>query len=69
MPAVWLRGNCPCPLCRDPVTFGYRDAAAYRALAELLSAPPSMLTVRLRPGDCAVGDRATTGVTRRKDRI
>jgi hypothetical protein len=20
MPAVWLRDNCPCPLCRDPVT-------------------------------------------------
>jgi alpha-ketoglutarate-dependent taurine dioxygenase len=80
--------------------------AAYRAFAELLSAPPSMLTVRLRPGDCAVfdntrvlhartgfdqggrrhlqgcyadldgvesavavGERATTGVSRRKDRI
>jgi gamma-butyrobetaine dioxygenase len=79
--------------------------AAYRSFAELLSAPPSMLTVRLRPGDCAVfdntrvlhartgfaqagrrhlqgcyadldgvetavavGERATTGVIRRKDR-
>jgi hypothetical protein len=20
MPAVWLRDNCPCPLCRDPVS-------------------------------------------------
>jgi alpha-ketoglutarate-dependent taurine dioxygenase len=139
MPAVWLRDNCPCPLCRapvsgqrllhclhdaaeggdsgfvdgfhaaaalraqdpaTPVTFGYRDAATE------LSAPPSMLTVCLRPGDravfdntrvlhartgfahgghrhlqgcyadldgvesaVAVGDRVTTGVTRRKDRI
>jgi Taurine catabolism dioxygenase TauD, TfdA family len=80
--------------------------AAYRACTELPSAPPSMLTVRLRPGDCAVfdnarmlhprtgfahgerrhlqgcyadldgvesavavGDRTTTGVTRRKDQI
>jgi gamma-butyrobetaine dioxygenase len=79
--------------------------AAYAAFAELLSAAPSMLTVRLRPGDCAVfdntrvlpartgfaqagrrhlqgcyadldgvesavavGERATTGVIRRKDR-
>jgi gamma-butyrobetaine dioxygenase len=200
MPAVWLRDNCPCPLCRDPVSgqrllhitdipavlavaaslgyvretnYGrlfdvrvesspsnlaftslpipphtdnpYRDPvptvqllhclhnaadggdsgfvdgfhaaaalraqdraayAAYAAFAELLSAAPSMLTVRLRPGDCdvfdntrvlhartgfaragrrhlqgcyadldgvesavAVGERATTGVIRRKDRI
>jgi gamma-butyrobetaine dioxygenase len=98
LPAVWLRDNCPCPLGRDPVTFGYREAGAG------LSAPPSMLAVRLRPGDravfdntrvlhtrtgfahggrrhlqgcyvdldgvesaVAVGDRATTGVTRRKD--
>jgi gamma-butyrobetaine dioxygenase len=80
--------------------------AAYATFAELLSAAPSMLTVRLRPGDCAVfdntrvlhartgfaragrrhlqgcyadldgvesavavGERATTGVIRRKDRI
>lgn len=79
--------------------------AAYAAYAELLSAAPSMLTVRLRPGDCAVfdntrvlhartgfaqagrrhlqgcyadldgvesavavGERATTGAIRRKDR-
>jgi Taurine catabolism dioxygenase TauD, TfdA family/Gamma-butyrobetaine hydroxylase-like, N-terminal len=142
MPAVWLRDNCPCPLCRDPVSGqrllhltdipaddvqaersirinprslqpvqlpGPRAAAfyaAYRAFAELLSAPPSMLTMCLRPGDCAVfdntrvrhartgfahgghrhlqgcyadldgvesavavGDRVTTGVTRRKDQI
>jgi gamma-butyrobetaine dioxygenase len=83
-----------------------QDRAAYAAFAELLSAAPSMLTVRLRPGDCAVfdntrvlhartgfaragrrhlqgcyadldgvesavavGERATTGVIRRKDRI
>jgi gamma-butyrobetaine dioxygenase len=82
-----------------------QDRAAYAAFAELLSAAPSMLTVRLRPGDCAVfdntrvlhartgfaqagrrhlqgcyadldgvesavavGERATTGVIRRKDR-
>ena len=80
--------------------------AAYRAFAELLSSPAAMLTVRLRPGDCAVfdntrvlhartgftgggrrhlqgcyadldgiesavavGERATTDDTRRKDRI
>jgi gamma-butyrobetaine dioxygenase len=30
--------------------------AAYRTFAVLLSAAPSMLTVRLRPGDCAVFD-------------
>jgi gamma-butyrobetaine dioxygenase len=79
--------------------------AGYAAYAELLSAAPSMLTIRLRPGDCAVfgntrvlhartgftqggrrhlqgcyadldgvesavavGERATTGVIRRKDR-
>ena len=80
--------------------------AAYRAFAGLLSSPAAMLTVRLRPGDCAVfdntrvlhartgfagagrrhlqgcyadldgiesavavGERATTDDTRRKDRI
>jgi gamma-butyrobetaine dioxygenase len=80
--------------------------AAYAAFAELLSAAPSMLTIRVRPGDCAVfdntrvlhartgftqggrrhlqgcyayldgvesavavGERATTGIIRRKDRI
>ncbi len=30
--------------------------AAYRAFAELLSDPAALLTVRLRPGDCAVFD-------------
>lgn len=30
--------------------------AAYRAFAELLASPAAMLTVRLRPGDCAVFD-------------
>lgn len=129
MLAVWLRDNCPGPLCGDPVSSqrllhitdlpaadlggepprgswprylaeaGYRrtcqsailregllllsdvptepgtvlavaaslgysretncgrlDPAAYAAFAELLSAAPSMLIVRLRPGDCAVFD-------------
>jgi hypothetical protein len=176
MPAVWLRDNCPCPLCRDPVsgrrllhitdipadiavaevarsagTIGrlfdvrvesspsslaftslpipphtdnpYRDPVPTVQLLHCLhnaaeggdsgfvdgfhaAAAPSMLTVRLRPGDCAVfdntrvlhartgfaqggrrhlqgcyadldgvesavavGERATTGVTCRKDRI
>jgi gamma-butyrobetaine dioxygenase len=94
----------------EPVRLpGARTAAfyaAYRAFAELLSSPAAMLTVRLRPGDCAVfdntrvlhartgfagggrrhlqgcyadldgiesavavGERATTDRTRRKDRI
>jgi hypothetical protein len=83
-----------------------RPGDAYRAFAELLASPAAMLTVRLRPGDCAVfdntrvphartgfahgghrhlqgcyadldgiesavavGERATTDDTRRKDRI
>jgi DUF971 family protein len=112
MPAAWLRDNCPCPLCRDPVS-GQRlphiaDIPADIAVAEVV---PSGRTVSVlfhpdghravfdrdwlaRHGEpartgfahagrrhlqgcysdldgvesaVAVGERATTGVIRRKD--
>ena len=53
LPAIWLRGNCPGRLGRDPVS-GQRR-----------------LPITDIPADIAVavGERATTGVIRRKDRI
>jgi len=64
LPAAWLRDNCPCALCRGPVS-GQRllhitDIPADIALggcwasADLLCDPAAMLSVRLAPGDCAV---------------
>jgi gamma-butyrobetaine dioxygenase len=61
LPAVWLRHNCPCSDCQDPVT-GQRLAqaeaayAAYRTWAALTARPEFLLTLRLAPGDCLVFD-------------
>jgi hypothetical protein len=88
MPAVWLRDNCPCPLCRDPVS-GQRllhitDIPAVLAVAASLGYVREtnygrLFDVRHLQGcyadldgvesAVAVGERATTGVIRRKDRI
>jgi gamma-butyrobetaine dioxygenase len=43
MHAAWLRGNCPCALCRDPVS-GQRllpiaDIPADIAVAEVIASP------------------------------
>jgi hypothetical protein len=98
MPAVWLRDNCPCPLCRDPVS-GQRllhitDIPADIAVAEVVSSggtgsvlfhPDGHRAVFGRDwlarnlqgcyadldgveSAVAVGERATTGIIRRKDR-
>jgi hypothetical protein len=45
MPAAWLRDNCPCALCRDPVS-GQRllhitDIPADIAVAEVTASPTS----------------------------
>jgi hypothetical protein len=61
MPAVWLRDNCPCPLCRDPVS-GQRllhvtDIPADIAVAEVV---PSASTVSVR-GCCTPGLVLPTG--------
>jgi Gamma-butyrobetaine hydroxylase-like, N-terminal/Taurine catabolism dioxygenase TauD, TfdA family len=61
MPAAWLRNNCPCPLCRNPVS-GQRllhstDIPADIAVAEVI---PSGRTVPVRfhpGGHRAVSDR------------
>jgi gamma-butyrobetaine dioxygenase len=46
-PAAWLRDNCPCPQCRDPVT-GQR-------LLDLAAAPDARLAeVAIRDGEVAV---------------
>src|SRR3984885_6316701 len=61
MPAVWLRDNCPCPLCRDPVS-GQRllhitDIPADIAVAEVVSSGGTV-SVRFHPdGHRAVFDR------------
>ena len=68
LPAAWLRDNCPCALCRGPVS-GQRllhitDIPADIALggcwasADLLCDPAAMLSVRLAPGDCGVRQHA-----------
>ena len=62
MPAVWLRDNCPCPLCRDPVS-GQRllhitDIPADITVAEVVAlgrhrvgaVPPRWPPGRVRPG-------------------
>ena len=110
MPAVWLRDNCPCPLCRDPVS-GQRllritGIPADISVAEVTASPATVhvlfhpdghravfdntRVLHARTGfagagrrhlqGCyadldgiesavAVGERATTDDTRRKDRI
>jgi hypothetical protein len=89
MPAVWLRGNCPCPLCRDPVPTvqllhclhnaadggdsGFVDGFHAAARTGFAQAGRRHLQGCYADLDgvesaVAVGERATTGVIRRKDR-
>src|SRR3984957_15652371 len=61
MPAVWLRDNCPCPLCRDPVS-GQRlvhitDIPADIALDEGVSAGRTVSGLFHPDGHRAVFDR------------
>lgn len=53
LPAVWLRYNCPCPLCLDPVS-GQRllhitDVSADIAVAEVSTGPAGSIQVLFRP--------------------
>jgi hypothetical protein len=75
MPAAWLPDYCPCPLGRDPVC-GQRllhitGIPADIAVAEVLT-PGRTVSVLAHPDGVesavAVGERAATGVIRRKDR-
>src|ERR1700685_1102421 len=61
MPAVWLRDNCPCPLCRDPVS-GQRllhitDIPADIAVAEVVPSGGIVSVVFHPDGHRAVFDR------------
>ena len=61
MPAVWLRDNCPCPLCRDPVS-GQRllhitDIPADIAVAEVVPSGGTVSVLFHPDGHRAVFDR------------
>ena len=61
MPAVWLRDNCPCPLCRDPVS-GQRllhitDIPADIAVAEVVESGGTVSVLFHPDGHRAVFDR------------
>lgn len=61
MPAVWLRDNCPCPLCRDPVS-GQRllhitDIPADIAVAEVVLSGSTVSVLFHPDGHRAVFDR------------
>ena len=61
MPAVWLRDNCPCPLCRDPVS-GQRllhitDIPADIAVAEVVASGGTVSVLFHPDGHRAVFDR------------
>jgi hypothetical protein len=61
MPAVWLRDNCPCPLCRDPVS-GQRllhitDIPPDIAVAEVVSSGGTVSVLFHPDGHRAVFDR------------
>jgi gamma-butyrobetaine dioxygenase len=61
LPAVWLRDNCPCPLCRDPVS-GQRllhvtDIPADIAVAEVVSSGGTVSVLFHPDGHRAVFDR------------
>ena len=61
MPAIWLRDNCPCPLCRDPVS-GQRllhitDIPADIAIAEVVPSAGTVSVVFHPDGHRAVFDR------------
>ena len=61
MPAVWLRDNCPCPLCRDPVS-GQRllhitDIPADIAVAEVVPSAGTVSVLFHPDGHRAVFDR------------
>jgi hypothetical protein len=66
MPAVWLRDNCPCPLCRDPVS-GQRllhitDIPADVAVAEVVSScAPVTVRFSTTRGCCTPGLVLPTG--------
>ena len=60
MPAVWLRDNCPCPLCRDPAS-GQRlvhvtDIPADIAVAEVVSSGGTVSVLFHPDGHRAVFD-------------
>ena len=61
MPAVWLRDNCPCPLCRDPVS-GQRllhitDIPADIAVTEVVPSAGTVSVVFHPDGHRAVFDQ------------
>lgn len=61
LPAVWLRDNCPCPLCRAPVS-GQRllhitDIPADVAVAEVVPSPGTVSVLFHPDGHRAVFDR------------
>ena len=61
LPAVWLRDNCPCPLCRDPVS-GQRllhitDIPADIAVAEVVPSGGTVSVLFHPDGHRAVFDR------------
>jgi hypothetical protein len=58
MPAVWLRDNCPCPLCRDPVS-GQR-------LLHITDIPADIAVAEVVPSGCpGPGPRPSTPRTPR----
>jgi gamma-butyrobetaine dioxygenase len=61
MPAVWLRDNCPCPLCRDPVSGQRRlhitDIPADIAVAEVVPSVGTVSVLFHPDGHRAVFDR------------
>jgi Gamma-butyrobetaine hydroxylase-like, N-terminal len=61
MPAAWLRDNCPCALCRDPVS-GQRllhitGIPADIAVAEVIASPDTVEVIFAPDGHRAVFDR------------
>lgn len=67
MPAAWLRDNCPCAQCQSAIL---REGPLL--LSEVPANPGTVLGCCADPDGAesavAVGEHATTGVTRRKDR-